>query len=313
MRTEALGKKSKNLLKLLLCLLFTSVIFAIAATPAAAVSWKISPEDPVVGDVLEISGTASPGEEVSILVTFEKEVPVNGWKYKYKINKVKIANFDNSFSVRAENVENLDIKVKKLIWLKKSSKANGNGVAVVSQSRVPTGNYMLSIEGEAEDGVSSVDLKITSMRKIKADEDGKFSYTYDTDSVPAGDFEVTVGGSSETITLQDKKTAKKAGKEKVQEMAVVASGDAEAGADENAAGSDSNEGNQKSADENEALPETETGDSDNNEEPALNEEPEETAGEEEDVVEDKKQPSKPKGKGFKKYSAWISRLWKYLG
>lgn len=320
MSTETLGNKSKKLLKLLLCLLFTSVIFAIAAAPAAAVNHlEISPENPVVGDVLEISGEASPGEEVSVLVTFEQEVPVKGGKYKYKLNKVEILNFKNSFSVRAENVEDLDIKVKKLIWLTKSSKANENGAALVSQSRVPPGNYMLRIEGDAEDGASSVNLEITALQTIKADSSGKFSYTCDTASVPPGDFEVTVDGSPETITLQDKKAAKqKAQKKNLQESTVEASGVSgaagAAGNAENGAGPASNGGPKKSAGEDENLPETETGASDNNGEPALGAGDTDPAGEEEDTLEEETQPLGPKGKGFKKYSGWISRFWNnYLG
>ncbi len=70
-----------------------------------------------------------------------------------------------------------------LIWITKSSDASGN-VATVTQSSVPPGTYQIKMDGDAKNGDSTVNLKITAVQRIKADSDGDFSYSYNTKAVP---------------------------------------------------------------------------------------------------------------------------------
>ena|GEM_PF-675351 len=103
--------------------------------------WDFSPEEPVSGDVLNIKGSAFPGEKVDIFVNFEKTVPVSKGKFEYTIDEVKIPEgLNNFFSVEAEGAKNLNVRVKKVIWITKSSEASGDS-AIVSQSKVPPGTY----------------------------------------------------------------------------------------------------------------------------------------------------------------------------
>lgn len=192
----------------LIALLSVLALALLTVSPAeAAVSaWEISPETPVVGDTLRIKGTASPEEEIDVTVTFEKTVPVSGGKYEYILEGVEIPEgFDNSFTVRASGAEDLNVRVKILVWITLSSEASG-GYATVSQSGVPPGTYMIRIDGNAESGASTTDLKITARQRIKADSEGDFSYSYNTKAVPPGDFEIKVGGSTKTITLDSEPT-----------------------------------------------------------------------------------------------------------
>ncbi len=196
-------RKSRKRQAALTALLSILVFALLTVSPAgAAVSaWEISPENPVVGDTLRIKGTASPEEEIDVTVTFEQNAPVSGGKYEYILEDVEIPDgFDNTFTVRASGVEDLNVRVKILIWITISSEASG-GDATVSQSRVPPGTYMIRIDGNAESGASTTDLKITARQRIKADSEGDFSYSYNTKAVPPGDFEIKVGGSTKTISL----------------------------------------------------------------------------------------------------------------
>ena len=181
--------------------IFVLALLTVSPAGAAVSTWEISPENPGVGDTLRIKGTASPGEEIDVTVTFEQKAPVSGGKYEYILEGVEIPDgFDNSFTVRASGVEDLNVRVKILIWITISSEASG-GDATVSQSGVPPGTYMIRIDGNAKSGASTTDLKITARQRIKADSEGDFSYSYNTKAVPPGDFEIKVGSSTKTISL----------------------------------------------------------------------------------------------------------------
>jgi len=183
------------------------ILALLTISPAAAVvsSWDLSPENPVLGDTLRIKGSASPEEEIEVQVTFEKAAPVSGGEYEYILEGVKIPEgFKNRFMVRASGASDLNVRVKMLIWVTKSSEASGN-TATVTQSCVPPGTYQIKMDGNAR-GASTVNLKITAVQQIKADSNGDFSYSYNTKAVPPGDFDISVGGVEKKITIQQKKT-----------------------------------------------------------------------------------------------------------
>lgn len=181
-------------------------LLIISPAAAAVSSWDLSPESPVLGDTLRIKGSASPEEEIEVQVTFEKAAPVSGGEYEYILEGVKIPEgFKNRFTVQASGASNLNVRVKMLIWVTKSSEASGN-TATVTQSSVPPGTYQIKMDGDAKGGASTVNLKITAVQQIKADSDGDFSYSYNTKAVPPGDFEISVGGVKKKVTIQQVKT-----------------------------------------------------------------------------------------------------------
>ncbi len=183
-----------------------SIVILLSVSPAAASvsDWEFSPQKLVSGDILNLKGTASPGEKIDVSVNFEKTVPISGGKYEYVLEDVKIPNgFSNSFKVEATGARNLNVRVKMGIWMTKSSGASGD-TAIVSQSNVPPGTYTIKIDGDAGEGISEVNLKITASQEIEADSNGDFSYSYNTKAIPSGDFEVKVGGITKEITIEPK-------------------------------------------------------------------------------------------------------------
>jgi len=161
-------------------------------------AFEITPENPTVGDEITISGTGS-GDSVDSSVVFTKNVGVDNGKYEYNIDGVEIPSGDNRFTVRAEGVQDLNVRVKILFWITKSADASVD-VATVSQSNVPSGNYNIKIDGNAANGQSNVDLKITAIQTMDIT-NGQFEETYSTSNIPAGDFKVTVADESKIITL----------------------------------------------------------------------------------------------------------------
>ncbi|APH38532.1 hypothetical protein BHR79_02860 [Methanohalophilus halophilus] len=178
------------------CILLLFITLLLGISTASA--FEVSPSNPTVGDEITISGTGS-GDSVDASVAFTKNVDVDNGEYEYNINGVEIPSGDNRFTVRAEGVQDLNVRVKILFWITKSADASRD-VATVSQSNVPSGNYNIKIDGNAASGQSNVDLTITATQTMDIT-DGQFEETYSTSSIPAGNFRVTVGGETETITL----------------------------------------------------------------------------------------------------------------
>ena len=187
------------------CLLSALLLLCLLISPAAAaVEWEISPSSPTVGDTLKIKGTASPGESLTAEVSFEKQIPVSGGKYEYLLKNVKVPNGkDNLFTVRVDGVKDLNVRVKKVVWINLQSEAS-KGVATISQANVPPLTYKILIDGNAEKKNSPVDLRVTASQKLKADSEGKFEYSYDTSSMPAGKFNIKIGDVEKTVELKSK-------------------------------------------------------------------------------------------------------------
>ncbi|RNI15800.1 PGF-pre-PGF domain-containing protein [Methanohalophilus sp. RSK] len=165
---------------------------------STASAFEVSPSNPTVGDEITINGTSS-ADSVKANVEFTKTVSVEDREYEYRINDVEIPKGSNTFTVRAEGAEDLNVRVKMLLWIKKSADAS-SGVPIVSQSNVPSGTYDIQIDGQAAPGTSSVDLTITASQNIDV-KNGEFKGEYNTNSIPPGQFKVTVAGDSKTITL----------------------------------------------------------------------------------------------------------------
>ena len=194
--------KKRNRLTFMVTLLSVLVLLLISPATASVTNWEFSPQEPVCGDTISIKGSASPGDKVDVFVTFEKTIPVSAGKFEYILEDVKIpAGLNNFFTVEAKGAKDLNVRVKILVWIAKSSKASGE-TATVSQSRVPPGTYTIKIDGDAKEGTSSVDLKITAYQGIEADSKGDFSYSYNTKAVPAGDFEMKVGSITKKVIVQ---------------------------------------------------------------------------------------------------------------
>ena len=188
----------KNLAPTLLLFL----ILTLSASVYASVEYvKITPENPVQGDVVSITVKASPFEEVQVTVLFSKTLEASGGEYTWRLNGVRIPSTPNTFEVRAENVRNLHVAVKVLlIWVTKSVDAKG-GVASMSQSDIPVGTYDVVIYGEALDKASKVTITVTASTTIKMNRNGLYTYSLDTSNIPAGTFTVRVGEVEKTITL----------------------------------------------------------------------------------------------------------------
>lgn len=179
------------------------LLFSILILPAsAAVTFQISPENPIQGDTITITGTATPDVPITAIVSFTKTVTAAGGQYEYNVGSVKIPSGSNRFTVIAKNVNDVYISVNLFgvplpITVSKDSISS---TATISQSGVPAGTHKIEIGGRA-DNDASVTLEIKAEQTTTADQNGNFEYSASTSSIPEGYFTVTVSGQTKTIYL----------------------------------------------------------------------------------------------------------------
>jgi len=182
------------------------LVLMLTAIPADATvsSVSITPANPVKGDTVVMNGMAGAGEAVPITITFHMAAPVKNGKFTYSLSSVDIPS-PNSFTVIASNCKRLSVSAS-LTFLPfpytLTSQKSGS-TQTISQSGVPSGKYNIRIFGDAVDWTSPVMLTVRAWTKTTADASGRFSYSYDTSPVPAGVFEVDVGGIKKSIMLSE--------------------------------------------------------------------------------------------------------------
>lgn len=152
--------KNRKMLKFLFWLPVFLCLIAFPVT-AATNNWELTPENPVVGDIIEIKGTDFTGETAEVQVTFEKDVPVSDGRYEYLLEGVTIPDFNNRFTVKATGADDLNLRVKMLLWVTKTGEAK-DGATTVSQSNVPPGTYKIKIDGKQVLQMSKLRLRGSS-------------------------------------------------------------------------------------------------------------------------------------------------------
>lgn len=162
-------------------------------------AFEISPQSPNVGDKITITGTST-ADKAPAEVIFVKTVPVEDGNYVYFIDDVVIPDGANKFIVRANDVEDLEVKVKAVFWLTAAHPSANNGIASYTMSNVPSGTYDIKLKGAANTNSNTVDLKISATSEITVN-NGQYSYEYSTSSMPEGEFILKIDGETKVISL----------------------------------------------------------------------------------------------------------------
>jgi hypothetical protein len=193
-------------LLLILFLYFSLIVVAETAVgvDAEVVNFDVKPANPVKGDVVTIAGQAQPDENITIKVSFGNVVPVEDGIYTFFLPKMHIPETVNRFTLRVEGCDDVKVSVKDYAeryphWITRSLESN-NGVAEVSGVDIPAMIYDVLVHGRSSQ--TSAKITITVEGYEKADENGYFSHSYDTSSVPLGEFSVQVQNKTETAYLR---------------------------------------------------------------------------------------------------------------
>ncbi len=235
---------------------FCSILITLLLVSAAGAvtDVNISPQEPVVGDNIIVRGNGTPNSELTAYTSFTVEVPVEEGFYEYELDNIKVPEGTDTFSVEAEKVIDLNITVKKFgIPYSRSSSADGNGFANISQSYVLPFTYKVAISGQAPGTEDTVNLTLKGISNIETDQDGYFECSYKTNTVPAGLFIVEIEEQTFEIKLLEKKAAKEKRSGKTgTELAIVPATQPSSGAGDQ--GTDNESGPEENETQFEAAP-----------------------------------------------------------
>ena len=93
------------------------LIIAIILLPSASADISqihISPKNPVVGDIITISGIASPDELIDLAVSYTTTLTTSNGRFLCRVGAVEIPPLPNSFQVTAGGVEKtISVSIKR--------------------------------------------------------------------------------------------------------------------------------------------------------------------------------------------------------
>jgi len=181
-----------------------TLLLLLALIPSAAAEVEtltVTPDNPEVGDVLEIYILAEANEALPITLTFERDLDVSMGKYILNVNDLEIPDPPNHFIVEASPVQDLTVSILNLN--SGTTKPAINDVAVVSTSDFMGGAHEIRIQGKPKSGASTVSVKITAGSTRTADSNGEFEYDFPTTNIPAGDYTIKVNSHTLIVTVSE--------------------------------------------------------------------------------------------------------------
>ncbi len=219
------------ILALLLLILAT---FTVALTSAEVTALDVTPTEVEPGGVITISGMAAPNEAVWVSSSFELSLPVSdGGNYSHEFNNFYFPQGEKTFCITTENIKNVQVSLSPILGQtatitcseqNMTVKISGvtidtrelaesideTGVATISVSFPVSigpltldisGKKDIKVEGDAADGATSVNLKVSASVKVIADSNGDFSLPINTEGVPEGEFLISAGGIEKTVYI----------------------------------------------------------------------------------------------------------------
>ncbi|WP_321418509.1 hypothetical protein [uncultured Methanomethylovorans sp.] len=214
---KRLGRASVASIGILLILLISA---------SCAFAWPVSnftvtPENPICRNSgnITITGDVGPGETVTIVTTYVKEVNVTDGEYKYDAGLVPIPAGTTFCSITAERVANMTITTNLfgLMDISHTQDAH-NGKATLATTYIPKGTYNLIISGstagtdpvtngnEGTEINRTVNITFVAKMNVTADKNGYFKQVCCTQR-PAGNYTLDamtkVGKKTKIVTLVD--------------------------------------------------------------------------------------------------------------
>ncbi len=153
------------------------------------------------GDAITFHGTGTPNSDVKLTVTTTVAIdPANSGhgkrSYSIELNNIAINSGSNSFSIAVDPVETATITATAYslggLSLSRNLKVSGSH-ASISQSNIPAGQYKVVLSGTTN--ADKVHLDITASSSVHAGSDGKYSYSVNTQGMPAGKYTIQQGGN----------------------------------------------------------------------------------------------------------------------
>jgi len=204
-----------RLTKLITLTLFLLILVPAITITSAEVTELNVPSVIVQGEEVSITGKASPNEGVWLSSSFEIAVPVSDGKYSCDFTGIHFPAGEKTFSVTAENVNNIRASLSPVFWQTIEYPLSGpeNATASIATLSISfpatmhgakidiSGRKNVKVYGDATDKATSVNLSVAMSIKVTADSNGDFVLNISTEGVPPGVFLINVEGINKNVYL----------------------------------------------------------------------------------------------------------------
>ena len=204
-----------RLTKLIALTLFLLILMPAITITSADVSELNVPQEVIQGNEASISGRASPNEKVWLKSLFEISLPVSDGKYSCDFTDIHFPAGEKTFSVTAENVNNIRASLSPVFWQTIEYPLSGpeNATASIATLSISfpatmhgakidiSGRKNVKVYGDAADKATSVNLSVAMSIKVNADSNGDFVLNISTEGVPPGVFLINAGGINKNVYL----------------------------------------------------------------------------------------------------------------
>jgi hypothetical protein len=154
---------------------------------------------------MDIVGASMPPISSNWTVTGTK----NG--YSYDLPGIYMPNKPNNFTVKASNVKNLNVGVKKdpvegranitRTWISTRANADKDGIARIDNDMISPGRYQFKIFGDAIDNATQVALEMKVVKKLIIN--GRFDLALNTSGFPTSNYSINAKAINESVRFDE--------------------------------------------------------------------------------------------------------------
>ena len=221
MKPETLGRDAVSITLVAIMVTLVLAFISIPVTSAEVTELNVDPQVVDPGDIISITGNATPWEEVWISSSFELPLYVEDGEYSREFNGIHFIGGRKDFSVTAENIKNIQVSLSRAVLGQpvtitcsgqimtfsclgqtKTSPINdinetravsisfSTPIEIAGFSKDISGEKDIHISGEAAEGATSVDLKVAMTLKSRVEYTPLSNYIPLADS--NGDFPIDI-------------------------------------------------------------------------------------------------------------------------
>ncbi len=154
---------------------------------------------------MDIVGASMPPISSNWTVTGTK----NG--YSYDLPGIHMPSKPNNFTVKASNVKNLNVGVKKdpvegranitRTWISTRANAGKDGIARIDNDMISPGRYQFKIFGDAIDNATQVTLEMKVVKKLFIN--GRFDLALNTSGFPTSNYSINAKAINESVRFDE--------------------------------------------------------------------------------------------------------------
>ena len=184
-------------------LLLLEMIFQITTVCYCLDSVIITPSEPQKGDEMIFNVTGKPFEHLDVDIEYSRNIETINGQYSWRFNNIKLFEEESKITISASEVSLLRVSVSIGGVPITESKLGIGGKAAISRSNLLGDISWVEVSGNTQEDTQFVTISITAETSIILNEEGSYSFEYDTEEIPSGEFKIQVGDILKKVVIKD--------------------------------------------------------------------------------------------------------------